>query len=111
MNWWRKELISAAVVLVLFLPLCSTAAVFVYEVETLWTTFNTASKLPPDAFLMYNGGEDIIRRLKVIEIYADKDFELALRNYGLENKNLRFLPHKPESDNNTIPRRPYYWWR
>ncbi|MDR0454446.1 MAG: hypothetical protein LBH05_06520 [Deferribacteraceae bacterium] len=87
------------------------AAVFVYEVETLQTTFNTASKLPPDAFLMYNGGEDIIRRLKVVEVYADKDFEQALRNYSLGNKNVRFLQHKPESDNFTIPRRPYYWWR
>ena len=111
MNCWRRKLISAAVVLLLIFPHYSIAAVFVYEVETLWTTFNTASKLPPDAFLMYNGGEDVIRRLKVVEVYADKDLEQALRDFNLENKNVRYLPHKPDPDNNSIPRRPYYWWR
>ena len=92
------------------LPTVSVAAVYVYEVVTNVSTFTTVSKLQPDAFLMYNGGEDIICSLKVLRVYPNrKDFKQAIRDYNLEEKNVRFLPHIQTECN--IPRRPYYWWR
>lgn len=83
---------------------------YVYEVITAQTTFQTASKLQPDAFFYYNGGEDIIISLKVLDVYPDDNFTQALRDYGLENKNVRYLPHLDVPKDN-ITRRPYYWWR
>lgn len=93
----------------LILPLASNAAVYVYEVETDSSSFHTASKLPPDAFLTFNGGEDIIYRLKVVKVYPNKDFKQAIKDYNLEDKNVRYLPHV--STKHTTPRRAYYWWR
>ena len=91
-------------------PAKSKAKVYVYEVITAETTFQTVSKLQPDAFLYYNGGEDIIFSLKVLDVYPVEDFDKAVRDYGLEEKNVRFLPHITVPNDN-ISRRPYYWWR
>jgi hypothetical protein len=93
-----------------FMPPCGEAFVYVYEVVTQETTFQTASKLQPDAFLMYNGGEDVILKLTVLKVYADKEFDKALEDYGLQSKNLRYMPHEVyKSDNHS--RVPFYWWR
>jgi hypothetical protein len=95
-----------------FLSPSVKAYVYVYEVVTKDTTFQTASKLPPDAFLMYNGGEDVIFKLTVLKVYADNEFDKALEDYGLQSKNVRFLPHDTNAgstDNRT--RVPFYWWR
>ena len=89
----------------------SEAKVYVYEVVTAETTFHTASKLMPRDFMMYNGGRDIIFRLKLLKTYNDKDIEQAVRDFGLEDKNVRFLPHQRLPNSNLDKRRPYYWWR
>ncbi|MDR2870071.1 MAG: hypothetical protein LBV04_06455 [Deferribacteraceae bacterium] len=83
--------------------------VYVYEVVTAQTSFQTASKLEPAAFLKYNGGEDYIHSLKVLKTYDNKNYDQALRDYELQNGNVRFIPHTPVERN--IERRPYYWWR
>ena len=44
-----------------------------YEVVTETTTVQTLSKLQPDAYLKYNGGEDVIYRLTLLKVYRDKD--------------------------------------
>ncbi|MDR2883986.1 MAG: hypothetical protein LBV09_02640 [Deferribacteraceae bacterium] len=95
---------------ILLLPAVSNAAVYVYEVVTEESTFNTASKLPPDAFLMYNGGEDIIYQLKLVQVYPSNQLEQAIRDYNLEEQNVSSLP-RTTIDNRTIRRRPFYWWR
>lgn len=87
----------------------AAAKVYVYEVTTAATRFQTASKLSPDAFLYYNGGYDIIHNLKVLAVYADKDMDKALKDYNLEQNNSNSLIHTPEPRN--IPKKPYYWWR
>ena len=89
----------------------SEAKVYVYEVVTAETTFHTASKLMPKDFLMYNGGRDIILRLKLLRTYNDKDFEQAVRDFGLEDKNVRFLPHQRINNSAPDKRRSYNWWR
>lgn len=111
MSWFSRTLkiIASAVILFSANPVISEAAVFVYEVVTEQTTFHTVSKLPPDAFLMYNGGEDIVYKLTVLKIYDDKGFNQAIKDYNLENRNVRYLPHNPEPRD--IKRRPNYWWR
>ena len=92
-------------------PLSGAAYVFVYEVETKDTTFQTVSKLHPDSFLMYNGGEDIILRLTILKIYADKEFNQALEDYGLQSNNMRYMPHKADAGGDNRSRVPFYWWR
>lgn len=99
-----------AALLIVMLPVVSNAAVYVYEVVTSESSFNTASKLPPDAFLTFNGGEDVIYRLKVVQVYPDKDFKQAIRDYNLEENNVRYLPHV-RTEPNSIRRRAFYWWR
>jgi hypothetical protein len=95
-----------------FMPPCGEAFVYVYEVVTQETTFQTASKLQPNAFLMYNGGEDVILKLTVLKVYADKEFDKALEDYGLQSKNLRYMPHEVnKSDNLSRSHVPFYWWR
>jgi hypothetical protein len=115
---WRRKWIKvwlAALGIIFFLsamPPYGEAFVYIYEVVTQDTTFQTASKLQPDAFLMYNGGEDVIFKLTVLKIYADREFDTALEDYGLQSKNLRFMPHEAgdnHSDNRS--RVPFYWWR
>lgn len=112
MSWLLRKAIKIILPVVIFIMTGSTsyAAVYVYEVITQNSTFQTASKLAPDAFLMYNGGDDIIYRLTVLQVYPDnKQYNQALRDYGLEGKNVRYLPHTAVS--NDIPYRKYYWWR
>jgi hypothetical protein len=98
------------VCILLFVAFNCHARVYVYEVITADTTFHTASKLEPYTFLKYNGGEDIVLQLKVLKVYPDSDFKTALRDYGLEKGNIRQMPHSGP-DNNTVIRRPFYWWR
>jgi hypothetical protein len=107
----KRFLILSAVFLFSVLPaVCFAAAyVYVYEVVTDGSTFHTASKLSPDAFWIYNGGHDIICSLKVVRVYHRKDFNQAIRDYNLEEKNVRYLPH--DQMECRIPRRRYYWWR
>ncbi|MDR2105363.1 MAG: hypothetical protein LBP51_06385 [Deferribacteraceae bacterium] len=97
--------------IIFFTPLCTDAYVYVYEAVTRETTFRTASKLQPDAFLIYNGGEDIVLKLTILKIYADKDFNQALEDYGLQSKNLRYMPHETNATADNRTRTPYYWWR
>lgn len=95
--------------LVIFEAKSSFASVYVYEVTTQTARFHTASKLPPDAFLYYNGGFDIIYDLQVVGVYPDKDMDKALKDYNLEKNNSNMLPFKPLPKR--IPRKPFYWWR
>lgn len=87
----------------------SFASVYIYEVTTQTSRFHTASKLPPDAFLYYNGGFDIIYNLQVVGVYPDKDMDKALKDYNLEENNSNMLPFKPVPKR--VPRKPFYWWR
>jgi hypothetical protein len=96
---------------IFFIPSSGDAYVYVYEVVTRETTFQTASKLQPDAFLMYNGGEDVILKLTILKIYADKEFNQALEDYGLQSGNVRFMPHQTIENGDNRSRVPFYWWR
>ena len=98
-----------AVILLILLVQVAAARVYVYEVTTAATRFQTASKLPPDAFLYYNGGYDIIYDLKVVATYPDEKMAQALKDYNLEENNSNSFVHNPVPRN--IPKKPYYWWR
>ena len=101
MSLSRKKIttVSFAVVILLILLVKVAAA----------THFQTASKLPPDAFLYYNGGYDVIYDLKVIATYPDEKMDQALKDYNLEENNSNSLVHNPVP--RSIPKKPYYWWR
>ena len=108
----RSKIITvslAALILFVILVQVAAARVYVYEVTTAATRFQTASKLPPDAFLYYNGGYDVIYDLKVLATYPDEKMAQALKDYNLEKKNSNALIHNPVPRN--IPKKPYYWWR
>lgn len=102
--------VSFAVIILLVLMVeVAAARVYIYEVTTAATRFQTASKLPPDAFLYYNGGHDVIYDLKVVATYPDEKMAQALKDYNLEKNNSNALIHNPVPRN--IPKKPYYWWR
>jgi hypothetical protein len=73
-------------------------------------TIITASRLSIDAFVMYNGGKDIIKKIKIIDIYVDKDFKKAIDDYELKPANFREVPYEQTNDNssNYVP---FIWWR
>ncbi len=97
------------VILLILLVQVAAARIYIYEVTTAATRFQTASKLPPDAFLYYNGGHDVIYNLKVLATYPDDKMAQALKDYNLEENNSNTLVHSPVPRN--IPKKPYYWWR
>lgn len=112
MSLSRSKIITvslAALILFVILVQVAAARVYVYEVTTAATRFQTASKLPPDAFLYYNGGYDVIYDLKVLATYPDEKMAQALKDYNLEENNSNTLIHNPVPRN--IPKKPYYWWR
>lgn len=99
----------AIIILLVLMAEVAAARVYIYEVTTAATRFQTASKLPPDAFLYYNGGHDVIYDLKVVATYPDEKMAQALKDYNLEKNNSNALIHNPVPRN--IPKKPYYWWR
>ena len=116
MNWYFRTHHKKIVLLIFAVVFCiaafscrAEATVYVYEVVTERRSFQTASKLSPDAFLKYNGGEDVIYGLTVLKTYSDKYYEQALRDYELQETNYRSIPHTPRE--RTVERRPYFWWR
>ncbi len=112
MNLSLRKIITVSIFTVLLLSIfvkVAVARVYIYEVTTAATHFHTASKLPPDAFLYYNGGHDIIYDLKVIATYPDDKMAQALKDYNLEESNSNTLIHTPVPRN--VPKKPYYWWR
>lgn len=112
MSLSRSKIITvslAALILFVILVQVAAARVYVYEVTTAATRFQTASKLPPDAFLYYNGGYDVIYDLKVLATYPDEKMAQALKDYNLEKNNSNALIHNSVPRN--IPKKPYYWWR
>lgn len=107
--FFKKITVISVLVIVLLSVRSAWATVYVYEVTTESTRFQTASKLPPDAFLLYNGGYDIIYDLKILATYADKDMAQAMKDYNLEKNNSNNLVHNPVPRN--VPKKPYYWYR
>lgn len=105
----RALTVSVVFTIIICLESRAVARVYIYEVTTVSTRFQTASKLPPDAFLLYNGGHDQIYDLKVVATYADKDIDKALKDFNLEENNSNILLFTPVPGG--IPRKPYYWWR
>ncbi len=87
----------------------ASAKVYVYEVVTETTTFQTASQLDPTAFIAYNGGKDVVYKLIILATYAKKEMSKAIEDYNLGKNNVKMLEHKPIT--NELPRRPFYWWR
>jgi hypothetical protein len=108
MNSLLQKLIGS--LFLILISITSYAKVYVYEVTTDTTRFQTASKLPPDAFLYYNGGKDIIKKLMIVQVYDDNKFKEALKDYKLEKANENRLLHKKPPDNN-ISTKPFIWWR
>ncbi len=111
MNFYPKRVLTFSLIFIFLLCLSGKveAKVYIYEVTTASTRFQTASKLPPDAFLIYNGGHDVIYDLKVVAVYADKDMAQALKDFNLEENNNNNLLFTPVPRN--VPKKPYYWWR
>ncbi len=112
MNLSLNKIITVSLITCIFLVILvqvAAARVYVYEVTTAATRFQTASKLPPDAFLYYNGGYDVVYDLKVLATYPDEKMAQALKDYNLEKNNSNSLNHNPVPRN--IPKKPYYWWR
>lgn len=112
MNLSHKRAVTISflvVILLILLVQVAAARIYIYEVTTAATRFQTASKLPPDAFLYYNGGHDVIYNLKVLATYSDDKMAQALKDYNLEENNSNTLVHSPVPRN--IPKKPYYWWR
>lgn len=111
MNLYLKRVLTFSLVIIITLCLFERveARVYVYEVTTTSTRFQTVSKLPPDAFLLYNGGHDVIYDLKVVAVYADKDMAQAMKDFQLEENNSNKLIFTPIPRN--VPKKPYYWWR
>lgn len=112
MNLSLNKIITVSLITCIFLVILvqvAAARVYIYEVTTAATRFQTASKLPPDAFLYYNGGYDVVYDLKVLATYPDEKMAQALKDYNLEKNNSNPLNHNPVPRN--IPKKPYYWWR
>ena len=109
MNYYPKVLIASF----FFIFLCIEAGhsyIFIYKITTDNKTFITASHLSTDTFLIYNGGKDIVKKIKILDIYDDKDFSKAVNDYNLKPANVREVPHEKAKDNNTDIA-PFIWWR
>ncbi len=111
MNFYLKRVLTYSLVIIIIILFSEAveARVYVYEVTTASTRFQTVSKLPPDAFLQYNGGHDVIYDLKVVAVYADKDMAQAMKDFQLEEDNKNILLFSPIPRN--VPKKPFYWWR
>ena len=110
MNLLRQNLpLKIALIFYLCLQICE-AKVFVYEVVTDNTRFQTVSKLNKKAFLFYNGGKDIIKKLTIVKVYDDSNYKRALKDYKLEKDNSNsLLPEKTSPV--SYPSWPFIWWR
>lgn len=109
MSYYLKVLIASIILLFIYEGIACPYT-FVYKVFTDNKTFITASHLSIDAFFMYNGGRDIIKKIKILDIYDDKDFSKAIDDYELRPSNFREVPHENANDNNTNFA-PFIWWR
>ena len=109
MGLYLKKIFIVSILLVLQSGMVA-AYVYVYDVTTYNKRFNTISKLPPDAYVMNNGGKDFIKQLKVIKIYKNDEFKKALEDFNLGQSNSKALPYKYPDDNNTRST-PFIWWR
>lgn len=111
MNFYLKRVLTYSLVILITILYSEVveARVYVYEVTTASTRFQTVSKLPPDAFLQYNGGHDVIYDLKIVAVYADKDMAQAMKDFQLEEDNKNILLFSPIPRN--VPKKPFYWWR
>lgn len=111
MNYYTKVLIvSFFFIFFCFEVEITYPYIFIYKVTADNKTFITASHLSMDAFLLYNGGKDIIKKIKVLDIYDDKDFSKAIDDYDLKPANVREVPHEKAKDNDT-DFAPFIWWR
>ena len=105
----QKTLIEIILIFNLFVSICN-AKVYVYEVITNTTRFQTVSKLNGKAFIFYNGGKDIIKKLTILKIYDDNNYKKALKDYKLEENNANILlPQKTSAT--AFPDWPFIWWR
>jgi hypothetical protein len=104
-----KLQISFVLIFFLICKICH-AKVYVYEVVTDSTRFQTVSKLNKKAFLFYNGGKDIIKKLTILKVYADNNYKKALKDYKLEESNSKMLlPQKTPAT--SFRSWPFVWWR
>lgn len=95
--------------IILFFFSSAYGYVYVYEVTTSKTRFQTASKLSPATFWLINGGKDTIKDLKIVKVFSDRDFNKALKEFKLEEDNNNTLlpknvPNRPDNS-------PFIWWR
>ncbi len=112
MSLFSIKTLSRSLYITVFLLISTSvySMVYVYEVTTKTTRFQTVSRLQPDAFMQYNGGPDIIYRLEVLGIYPNRDYDKVMRDYGfIDSKNDNQLLYKNVPK--FIPYKPYYWWR
>lgn len=108
MNSFRLRIVTGSLLLILISTSC-LAKVYVYEVSTESRRFQTVSKLNPKAYLLYNGGNDTIKDLRVVAVYADNKLKDAMRDYKLEENNASVLLPKNYSNRN-MPK-PFVWWK
>ncbi len=85
--------------------------IYVYEVNTVEKRYITVSQLLPDAYLYYNGGDDIIAELKVLKTYpnGNGNYQKAMSDYNIQGNNYGPLP--PQDAQHNLSFRPYIWWR
>ncbi|MDY6821251.1 MAG: hypothetical protein SVN78_06485 [Deferribacterota bacterium] len=110
MIFYLKEVLVSILIIFFIFADIADSYVYIYKIKTDNKTFITASKLSFNAFVMYNGGVDLIKEIKILDIYDDKDFNKAIEDYDLEPANFREIPFEGHSDNRTNFN-PFIWWR
>lgn len=110
-NKTLKRLLLSSILFVFFaLSESSFGYVYVYDVDTGVRHFLTVSKMEPRAYQAYNGGIDILYKIKVLKIYADQDFEKAKKDYGLD-QTANYISEAPTGMQKPLHYTQYRWWR
>ncbi len=104
-------LLVALLVALLTFTTAARGDIYVYEVNTVEKRYITVSQLLPDAYLYYNGGDDIIAEIKVLKTYpnGNGNYQKAMSDYNIQGNNYGPLP--PQDAQHNLSFRPYIWWR
>ena len=93
-----------------FLHDTSYCTVFVYEVTLGDGVFVTASKKEPATYVYSNGGQDVIKSLKILKTFDDRGIKDAIEEFGLGAKNEKRFNKNYVGDGG-VSITPYIWWR
>ena len=87
----------------------SFADVYVYEVNTVDKRYVTVSMLQENAYRYYNGGDDVIAEMTVLQVYPEGSYQQAMEDYNIQGNNYGAL--SPIDAEHDLSFRPHVWWR